>query len=183
MRFLRSIFVGAVADRSRHFGILYAKALGADKVVGISRKADKRNDVLKMGADDYISTDEDKDWATHHARSLDLIVCTVSSPNMPLMDYFSLLRTKGTFIQVGAPEDKLPDLTAFAFIAKGIKFGGSAIGPPAQIEEMLKLSADKKVKAWINKYSMKDANKAIQDFEAGKARYRITLVNEKHASA
>lgn len=43
-----------------HFGIMFAKALGADKVVGISRKADKRDDVLKMGADQYIATEDDK---------------------------------------------------------------------------------------------------------------------------
>jgi alcohol dehydrogenase (NADP+) len=84
-----------------HFGVLFAKALGADKVVGISRKADKRDDVLKLGADLYISTDEDKEWAKHNAQSLDLIVCTVSSEKMPLNDYLSLLKTKGTFIQVG----------------------------------------------------------------------------------
>ncbi|CZT22269.1 probable alcohol dehydrogenase, class V [Ramularia collo-cygni] len=161
-----------------HFGVLYAKALGADKVVGISRRNDKREDVLKMGADEYIATEEDKDWAKKHSRSLDLIICTVSSPSMPLMQYLQLLRVKGTFIQVGAPEDKLPDMNAFAFIAKGVKFGGSMIGPPAQIEEMLKFTAEKNVKPWINKYSMKEANKAIVDFEAGKARYRISLVNE-----
>lgn len=163
--------------------MLFAKALGADHVVGISRKAEKKADVLKMGADEYIATDEDKDWAKHHARSLDLIISTVSSPKMPLMDYLQLLRTKGTFIQVGAPEDKLPDMNAFAFIAKGVKFGGSAIGPPWQIEEMLNFAAEKKVKAWINEYPMDEANKAIVDFEAGKPRYRITLVNKKHADA
>ena len=43
-----------------HFGVLFAKALGADRVVGISRKLDKRDDVLKMGADEYIATDEDQ---------------------------------------------------------------------------------------------------------------------------
>lgn len=53
-----------------------------------------------MGADKYIATDEEKDWATTHARSLDLIVSTVSSPKMPLGDYLSLLKTRGTFIQV-----------------------------------------------------------------------------------
>lgn len=84
-----------------HFGVLFAKALGADKVVGISRKADKRDDVLSLGADQYISTDEDRDWAKHNAQTLDLIVCTVSSEKMPLNDYLSLLKTKGTFIQVG----------------------------------------------------------------------------------
>ena len=160
-----------------HFGVLFAKALGADKVVGISRSNAKKDDVLKMGADEYIATDEDKDWAEHHARTLDLIVCTVSSPKMPLTSYLQLLRTKGTFIQVGAPEDKLPDLTAFALIAKGCKIGGSIIGSPGEIEEMLKFAADKKVKPWIQKVPMKEANKAIVDMEAGKARYRYSLYN------
>lgn len=62
-----------------HFGVMFAKALGADKVVAISRKADKSADAIKLGADEYIATAEDKDWAQKHSRSLDLIVCTVSS--------------------------------------------------------------------------------------------------------
>lgn len=57
--------------------------------------------VLKMGADQYIATEEDKDWSKKNARTLDLIVCTVSSPKMPLSQYLRLLRTKGQFIQVG----------------------------------------------------------------------------------
>lgn len=62
-----------------HFGIMFSKALGADKVVGISRKDNKKEDALKLGADAYIATDADPDWANHHARSLDLIISTVSS--------------------------------------------------------------------------------------------------------
>lgn len=62
-----------------HFGVLFAKAMGADKVVAISRKESKAEDAIKMGADTYIATDDQPDWATKHARSLDLIVCTVSS--------------------------------------------------------------------------------------------------------
>lgn len=62
-----------------HFGVLFAKAMGADKVVAISRKSGKAEDCLKMGADLYIATDDEPDWAAKHARSLDLVVCTVSS--------------------------------------------------------------------------------------------------------
>lgn len=65
-----------------HFGVLFAKALGADKVVGISRRANKKADALKMGADSYIATSEDSDWAGKNARSLDIIVSTVSSPEV-----------------------------------------------------------------------------------------------------
>ena len=84
-----------------HFGILFAKALGADRVVGISRKHSKRDEVLKLGADEYIATDDDKDWMFKHAHSLDLIIGTVSSVDMPLSGYLRLLDTYGTFIQVG----------------------------------------------------------------------------------
>lgn len=70
-----------------HFGVLFAKAMGADKVVAISRKASKSADSLKMGADIYIATDDEPDWATKYARSLDLIVCTVSSSKVRFLLY------------------------------------------------------------------------------------------------
>ena len=109
---------------------------------------------------------------------MDLIVCTVSSEKMPLNDYLGLLKTKGTFFQVGAPDNgTLPNINAFTLIASGIKIGGSAIGSPAEIAEMLQLAADKKVKPWIQKRNMKEANQAVIDMEAGKARYRYVLEN------
>ena len=92
---------------------------------------------MKMGATKFIATDDDKDWAKHNARSIDLIVSTVSSPNMPLSKYFQLLKTKGKFVQVGAPEDALPGFNCFALIGKGISLGGSAIGPPEQVRDYI----------------------------------------------
>jgi D-arabinose 1-dehydrogenase-like Zn-dependent alcohol dehydrogenase len=62
-----------------HYGVLLAKAMGADKVVGISRRANKRAEVLGVGADDYIATEDDKDWIQKHGHSLDLIISTVAS--------------------------------------------------------------------------------------------------------
>ena len=164
-----------------HFGILYAKALGADSVTAISRTSAKKDDAAKLGADKFIATNDDPDWATHHSRSLDLIVSTVSSPKMPLEKYLVLLRTNGQFIQVGAPEDKLPAFNVFSLIAKGCKIGGSAIGAPHEIEEMLELTARKGVKPWIQKRPLKEANQAVVDMDKGMARYRYVLVNESHA--
>ncbi len=165
-----------------HFGVLGAKALGCDKVVAISRSATKKEDALRMGADDFIATDEDRDWAVKHASSLDLIVCTVSSPKMPLAQYLQLLRVNGQFIQVGAPEDAIPGFSAFTLIAKSVKVGGSSIGSPSEIRQMLDVFAKSGVRTWNNNVPMKDANRAIVDMEAGKARYRIVLVNEKHVA-
>jgi alcohol dehydrogenase (NADP+) len=160
-----------------HFGVLWAKALGAKKVVGISRKAEKRDDVLKLGADKYIATDEDEGWAEKNAGTLDLIVCTVSSSKMPLKKYMQLLSSRGRLVQVGAPEDHLPEVSAFDLIMGEKSLSGSAIGPPSQISEMLQLAADKKIKPWVEQRPMKDVNQVVQDMEDGKARYRYTLVN------
>lgn len=65
-----------------HFAVLFAKALGADEVVGISRKQDKKKDALNLGCNDYIATDDDKDWETKNKNRFDLIVSTVSSPKV-----------------------------------------------------------------------------------------------------
>ena len=159
-----------------HFGLLFAKALAADKVVAISRTDAKKADALKLGADEFIAT-ADKDWETKHANSLDLIVSTVSSPSLPLGGYLSLLDVGGKFIQVGAPEDVMPSFYAFALIIKKVSIGGSLIGSPNEIREMLQLAADKGVHPWINEKPMAEANKAIVDFEAGVPRYRFVLKN------
>lgn len=159
-----------------HFALLWAKAMGVDKVVAISRSASKKEDAKKLGADDYIAT-ADEGWDTKNANSLDVIVSTVSGSNLPLQGYLSLLDVGGRFIQVGAPEEPFPPLPPFALIAKRVSLEGSAIGSPEQIVEMLQLAADKKIKPWTQEIPMADANKAIVDFEAGKPRYRFVLKN------
>ncbi|CBX95836.1 hypothetical protein IAQ61_004667 [Plenodomus lingam] len=164
-----------------HFGVLFASALGCEKVVAISRRRNKVEDAKAMGATDYIATSEDEKWARKHSRSLDLIISTVSSPDMPLESYLRLLRTGGQFIQVGAPEDKLPPIAAFGLIGKGCKIGGSQIGSPKEIEEMLNFAAEKGIKPWVQKRNMKDANKSVVDMENGEARYRYVLVNTDHS--
>ncbi|KUI74313.1 NADP-dependent alcohol dehydrogenase 6 [Cytospora mali] len=165
-----------------HFAVLFAKALGADRVVGISRKGDKKEDVLRLGADQYIATAEDEDWDKENARTLDLIISTVSSHKMPMTGYLSLLKTHGTLIQVGAPDGgELPPINAFTLIASGIKVGGSMVGSPSEeIPEMLQLAADKGIKPWVEERPLKEANKVIVDMEEGKARYRYVLVNENY---
>ncbi|KAL3456042.1 chaperonin 10-like protein [Aspergillus heterothallicus] len=165
-----------------HFGVLFAKALGADWVVGISRREAKRDEVLRLGADDYIATvDGEEDWPNKHARSLDLIVSTVSSADMPLAQYLSLIKTNGTFVQVGAPDNgELPPINVFTLLSSAVKVTGSAIGPPNQIKEMLDLAVEKKIVPWTQTRPLAEANQAVVDMEAGKARYRYVLVNEEH---
>lgn len=165
-----------------HFGIMGAAALGCESVVAISRTSAKKEDAMKMGATGYIATDEDEKWTSKNRNSLDILVCTVSSPKMPLQKYLSLLRFNGVFVQVGAPEDPLPGFNPFALMGKRAKITGSSIGSPKEIAEMMKFFGEKGVRTWNNNRPMKEANQVCLDFEDGKARYRYVLVNEKHAN-
>jgi D-arabinose 1-dehydrogenase-like Zn-dependent alcohol dehydrogenase len=62
-----------------HFGVLWAKALGADKVTVISRTSAKKADAIAMGADDFIATGEESNWASDHVRSFDILLSTTPS--------------------------------------------------------------------------------------------------------
>ncbi|BGP52233.1 hypothetical protein JCM10450v2_008204 [Rhodotorula kratochvilovae] len=163
-----------------HFGLLFAKALGAN-VTAISHSESKKADAEKMGASRFIATHsgKDDDFAPYK-RSLDLIICTTNDTNMPILGYLSLLRPGGNLILVGAPEKPLPELPAFPFIMGNVHIGGSAIGSPKMINEMLELAAAQGIESWIEKRDLKDANQTVKDMHASKARYRYVLVNTKN---
>lgn len=158
-----------------HCGILFAKALGADRVVGISRSESKRDEVLRMGADDYIATAERLDWVTEYTGAFDIIINTIGTSKVPFNQYLSLVSLDGTFIQVGLPEDGSFEVNAFMLVSQRIKLTGSNTGSRQEIREMLNLAADKGIKLWVQERPMAEANQGIVDFEAGKARYRYVL--------
>lgn len=58
--------------------------------------------------------------------------------------------------------------------------GGSAIGSPKVIKEMLDLAAKQDIKSWIIKRPLEDVNQVVQDQHNSKARYRYVLVNENN---
>ncbi|KAH7161444.1 zinc-binding dehydrogenase [Dactylonectria macrodidyma] len=148
----------------RHFGVLFAKALGADRVMGVSRSASKREEVLQMGAE-------------KNDKSLNLIISTLSYSKVSLQDYLSLLKTDGTFVQVGNPDDGGYAINPITLITRRIKFTGPSTGSPREMAEMLQLAADKKVYPWVEQRPMSEVNQAIMDMEAGKVRYRYVLTN------
>lgn len=165
-----------------HFGLLFAKALGAN-VTAISHSENKRADAEKMGATRFIATHSGgkKDFAPY-ARSLDLIIATTNDTDMPLEGYLSLLRPGGQLILVGAPEKPLPSFSPFKLIMNNVSIGGSAIGSPKIIKDMLELAATQDIHPWIIKRPMDDVNSAVVDMLASKARYRYVLVNEANGA-
>lgn len=97
---------------------------------------------------------------------------------MPMTDYLGLLKTGGTMVQVGLPEDG-GLFAPVRSLMRRLKLESSLVGSPNEIREMFQLVADKGIQPWIQEIPMKDANKAIVDMEEGLARYRYVLVNEE----
>jgi len=162
-----------------HFGVLFASHMGANVTV-ISHSNSKEQDAKKMGASKFIATHGDDKWVKENKRSLDLIVCTTNDPKMPLDGYLKLLKPGGRLIFVGLPESGIPQVSPAQYILNNIFVGGSAIGSPAEISEMLTLMKDTKIDAWVKKYNMDDVNTAVPSMENGEARYRYVLVNTEN---
>ncbi len=84
---------------------MFAHALGAE-VVAISHSPRKREDALKMGAKEFVSTGENPNWAEEYKQKpFDLIINTASSNAIDLATVMSTLKVHGRLICVGMPED------------------------------------------------------------------------------
>jgi len=159
-----------------HFAVMFADHMGADVTV-VSHSHSKEADARKMGAKHFIATHGDGDVFKANKRTLDLIICTTNDSRMPLSGYLQLLKPGGKLVFVGIPDEGLPEVPAFIYIANKVSIAGSLIGSPAEIREMLELANKTNIKGWVKRWDMKDINKAVPDMEAGNARYRYVLVN------
>ncbi|KAL4730843.1 hypothetical protein ACLX1H_002885 [Fusarium chlamydosporum] len=158
-----------------HFGIMFAKALGAEEVVAISRGSDKKPDALALGATEHIATSEEG-WGEKNKRRFGLIISTADGANMPWDQYLGLLRMDGTMVSVGAPEKPIP-INIFSLLVIRGKFTSTQTASPSELREMLQLAADKGLKPWVEERPMREANEVLKDLEAGKPRFRYVLVN------
>lgn len=163
-----------------HYGVLFARAMGADQVIAISRREGKRAQALQLGADDYLATEDGgKGWFKKYYGQLDLLISTVASSRAPMKGYLALMKRRGTLVHVGNPDDGQFVIPPSSLIMKSLNFAGSCIGSAEETREMLQLAADKNIKAWVEERPLRDANQALRDMEAGKPRYRYCLVSQE----
>ncbi|KAL6411513.1 hypothetical protein AUP68_05229 [Ilyonectria robusta] len=161
-----------------HFGILFAKALGAT-TYAISRSRAKEADAVKMGADGFIATKE-TDWAKAHEMTFDFILSTASSDDgFDLAPYLSLLKTHGRFIAVGLPEGAGWQIRPQSLLANGCLIGSSHLGSRKETLEMLQLAGEKQIKSWVETIPVGEegCGEALERVHNGDVRYRFTLVD------
>lgn len=160
-----------------HFGVLWAAALGAEVYV-LSRSSQKRQDALALGATDLIDTTI-VNWNGPYKFQFDMLLCTANSTEgFDIDSYLSTLKVHGKFWNVGLPENPLPQLTGFSFVANGAFIGGSHLGSREDCLEMLQLAAEKGIKSWVEEIQISEegCKQVLERLKKRDVKYRFTLV-------
>ncbi|MGW1155251.1 NAD(P)-dependent alcohol dehydrogenase [Streptomyces rubiginosohelvolus] len=154
-----------------HMAVKIAHALGAEVTV-LSQSLRKKDDGLKLGADHYYATSDPKTFE-ELAGTFDVILSTVSAP-LDFGAYLGLLRTEGTLVNVGAPEEPI-SLNLFSLILGNRAIAGSAIGGIKETQEMLDFCAVHGLGAEIEVIEASQVNEAYERVLASDVRYRFVI--------
>lgn len=154
-----------------HMAVKIAHARGAEVSV-LSGSPGKEGDALKLGADHFhVSTDPAALRQLEGA--FDVMLSTVSAP-MDLDAYLRLVKTDGTLVNVGAPEQPVA-LNLFSLIDGRKTLAGSMFGGIAETQQMLDFCAEHQLGAEIELIPADQINEAYRRVLAGDVRYRFVI--------
>lgn len=154
-----------------HMAVKIAHAMGAEVTV-LSRTLNKKDEGLKLGADNYYAT-SDAETFTKLAGQYDLIINTVSAV-IDLNQFLALLAVNGTMVNVGAPPEPLA-VNAFSLIEGRKSFAGSLIGGIPETQEMLNFCAEHNIGAEVEVISADEIDKAWERVLNSDVRYRFVI--------
>ncbi|MDH6109319.1 putative zinc-type alcohol dehydrogenase-like protein [Kitasatospora sp. MAP12-15] len=154
-----------------HLGVKLAHAKGAEVTV-LSQSLRKQEDGFKLGADHYYATSNPETFE-RLAGTFDLILNTVSA-DLDLNAYLGLLKTDGTLVQIGVPENPTV-VSPFALIGGRRSLAGSMIGGLPETQEMLDFCAEHGIGTEIELISADRINEAYARVVASDVRYRFVI--------
>lgn len=155
-----------------HMAVKIAHAMGAH-VVLFTTSPNKREDGLRLGADEVIVSKDEQQMATQ-ANQLDFILNTVAAPHN-LDPFLALLKRDGTMTLVGAPDSPHPSPTVFNLIFKRRSLAGSLIGGIEETQEMLDFCAEHGIVSDIELIAIQDINEAYERMLKGDVKYRFVI--------
>ena len=156
-----------------HLAIQFARAFGAE-VTAFSTTLAKEEEARSLGAHHFVNSRETKSMK-EVSGALDFILTTVNA-DQDWGAYLQALRPNGTLWFVGVPPSPV-SVHAFPLISGQRTIGGSPVGSPFRLREMLDVAARHGVKATTELFPMEKANEAIDKVKKGKVRYRAVLAN------
>jgi alcohol dehydrogenase (NADP+) len=100
--------------------------LGA-KVIVFSHSPNKKEDAIKLGADEFIATGE-KDFSKPYFDKIDYILSAADAASLPLSDLLSTLKIDGRMTSVGLPDGPWEGLQPQVMASNASAIGCSHIG-------------------------------------------------------
>jgi uncharacterized zinc-type alcohol dehydrogenase-like protein len=156
-----------------HMALQFANKWGCE--VHAFTNSDKEAEARKLGAH-YVHNTRRADQLKPIAGSLDLILSTINAP-LDIPGLLGSLAPKGVLHVVGVVPEPMP-VPAFGLIAGQKSISGSPSGSPTAVDRMLAFSARHSIAPVTETFPMSKVNEALDHLRAGKARYRIVLVND-----
>ena len=154
-----------------HMGVKLAAAMGAEVTV-LSQTLTKKDDGIRLGAEDYFATSDPATFEVLRNR-FDVVLNTVSAV-IDVDAYLGLLTLGGTMVNVGAPPEPLP-VTVFHLFDNRRSLAGSTIGGIRETQEMLDFCAEHGITAEVEVIAADQVNEAYERVLASDVRYRFVI--------
>jgi uncharacterized zinc-type alcohol dehydrogenase-like protein len=154
-----------------HMGVKFAHALGAH-VVLFTTSPNKRDDGLRLGADEVIVS-RDANAMAKHAGSFDFILDCVSAEH-DINALLGMLRRDGNLCLVGAPEKPLT-VSSFSLLFGRRSLSGSPIGGTVETQEMLNFCGKQDLTADVEVIPIQKVNEAYERLLKADVKYRFSI--------
>jgi len=155
----------------RHMGVKFARAFGAHVVV-FTTSPNKKEDALRLGADDVIIS-RNAEEMQKHSGTFDFILDTIAVDH-DINAYINMLGRDGNITLVGAPEKPLA-VSAFSLLFGRRSLSGSIIGGIAETQEMLDFCGKHDITADVEVIPIQKVNEAYERLVKSDVKYRFTI--------
>jgi alcohol dehydrogenase (NADP+) len=154
-----------------HMGVKFAHAFGTH-VVLFTTSANKKEDALRLGADEVVISKNDAEMQKH-AGSFDFILDTVSAQHN-VNAYLELIKLNGTLTLVGASPTPLP-VAVGSLLFRRRQLAGSIIGGIRETQEMLDFCGEHGITADIEMIRIQQINQAFERLLRSDVKYRFVI--------
>jgi propanol-preferring alcohol dehydrogenase len=156
-----------------HVGIQYARAMGYE-VAAISRGVEKEEFARKLGAHHYVDSSR-PDFAEEMGKLGGARVILATAPNAKVLSAMvSGLGIEGCLLIVGAPFEPIA-VNPIDLISRTARIQGWASGTAADSTDAVAFAASHGVRPIVERFSLADANQAIETMMKGTVRFRAVL--------
>lgn len=157
-----TVFIPGAGSGVATYIIQFAKALGA-KVIVTSRSARKRDAALEIGADIAIDTNDDWVGALQN-ESIDLVIDSVGRATFNRS--LDVLRHGGRMVVFGATTEDIVNIDIRKFFYAQQQIIGSTMGSREELEELLTLMEEKKIRPVVgHTYELDHVKEAMELLE------------------